>query len=1124
VSGEKLTSDETAEIFGVLKEAIDVKRSQVGGPPPEPTPEAPIGSQERLNEITLLGYQIASMLGDKPASFLLEASEALPTEIQWTEYHGGMGSTRNGTSWSQPLDVFHSRMVEYAERVVSKGKDRWFMGAITKNGRCRDLDIEAVTIITLDKDADEDPDDPLRKIDWTTFREILEESGIANIAQRSTNNTPDRLKWHISIPLARPWVGEKPLWRAVSRFLIGFMACIAGLPVEPDRTLVGKDGKTFVSPRFGFDHKTDRLGQPIFPAAKKYRDQPTIETILTPGKGLDLESFLLLAGFYPIVAREALGLGNVPETEVRDRVVKELRSRAPITLDANAVPPEQGLLALAFAANGMLGRRHVNDTVSGFLAVCPREHLHSGGTRFNTSTILIDPQAGEFERDGVVYRRDKGSFHCKHSKCGCDGLKPDEILKLLPDQVAVEQAKAKWYGWKKLAREELNRAKRDAKSKKKELDLEEARQGAEVVDPDDGRVQIEYSTKLFSNVLDSIIALKEDPDIFQRAGTAPFLVHLTRVTREEADRSEVIDATRRELVEGTPYARPIQQPTITERLTKVANFVKYDNIVKAKVSILPPVHVTSAIFARGEWPGIPELKGVAEAPFLTPAGEIVQDPGYHRQTQYLYAPSGNFPRIPDNPTPDDAKQAYKILAEVFSEFPFIGAGHRDVPIAGILTLLARPAIQGSVPAFLFDANTPGTGKTLITDLIAIIVTGRTMPRKNYPGDMQELGKTLDAYALAGSSALCFDNIVGKFGGAPLEMAITTTGKYELRMLGFTEHRSVDWQVVIFGSGNNIRIGSDTPDRVLKARMVTKDENPRTKDTFKIREILEYIKENRNELLVAALTVLRAYVVAGRPDMTTGTWGSFTQWAKLIPAAIVWAGGENVMDTRILDKGEVDDQVSDLGGFVSKWDDLIILFNTNQFSEWRRDGMKGPKPKDVKWLSSKQIIDTLFGYKGYAKDMQEYNELRTTLQGLCCPERSSGEAIPTPKALSNILGMYKERSLYGKWIRSEFDKGKKITCWWIENVDGSKTVADEIADLGGVEAVVGAPVGVRANGKPPSSKVVTQEAVASRDEARLAELKRAEIDTSRTCPQCGLKAVVAGTCETCGSVKPPQGWF
>jgi hypothetical protein len=54
-----------------------------------------------------------------------------------------------------------------------------------------------------------------------------------------------------------------------------------------------------------------------------------------------------------------------------------------------------------------------------------------------------------------------------------------------------------------------------------------------------------------------------------------------------------------------------------------------------------------------------------------------------------------------------------------------------------------------------------------------------------------------------------------------------------------------------------------------------------------------VLEHRKELVVAALTILRAHAMAGRPrDEAIQNWGGFDAWIDQICAAVVWAGLPN----------------------------------------------------------------------------------------------------------------------------------------------------------------------------------------------------------------------------------------
>jgi putative DNA primase/helicase len=55
--------------------------------------------------------------------------------------------------------------------------------------------------------------------------------------------------------------------------------------------------------------------------------------------------------------------------------------------------------------------------------------------------------------------------------------------------------------------------------------------------------------------------------------------------------------------------------------------------------------------------------------------------------------------------------------------------------------------------------------------------------------------------------------------------------------------------------------------------------------------------NRGRLLAAALTVLRAFVVAGRPAHGKALFGSFEAWDRLVRGSLLWLGAEDPCGTR-----------------------------------------------------------------------------------------------------------------------------------------------------------------------------------------------------------------------------------
>ena len=191
----------------------------------------------------------------------------------------------------------------------------------------------------------------------------------------------------------------------------------------------------------------------------------------------------------------------------------------------------------------------------------------------------------------------------------------------------------------------------------------------------------------------------------------------------------------------TPIIRPMQSARLREDLTRVALWQKAKldrNGDPIAEWTHPPDWCVAAIMVREEWP-FRYLVGIVEVPTLRPDGSIIEQPGFDQATGLLYVPNGSFPPVPAQPSQAEARAAAERLHTLVRDFPFHGNGWA-VWLAALLTVLARFLIDGAVPMFLFEANVSGAGKTLLCDLIALIVTGRHMTRTGYAHDPIEMDK------------------------------------------------------------------------------------------------------------------------------------------------------------------------------------------------------------------------------------------------------------------------------------------------------------------------------------------------------------------------------------------------
>src|SRR5205085_1640494 len=108
-----------------------------------------------------------------------------------------------------------------------------------------------------------------------------------------------------------------------------------------------------------------------------------------------------------------------------------------------------------------------------------------------------------------------------------------------------------------------------------------------------------------------------------------------------------------------------------------------------------------------------------------------------------------------------------------------------------------------------------------------------------------------------------DNLAGAVGNDVLDAALTADW-WKDRLLGGNRGFDGPLHVCWFATGNNVQLRADTARRVCHVRMETADERPETKAGFKYPDLRQHVRANRGPLLSAGLTILRGWVVGGRP--------------------------------------------------------------------------------------------------------------------------------------------------------------------------------------------------------------------------------------------------------------------
>ena len=150
---------------------------------------------------------------------------------------------------------------------------------------------------------------------------------------------------------------------------------------------------------------------------------------------------------------------------------------------------------------------------------------------------------------------------------------------------------------------------------------------------------------------------------------------------------------------------------------------------------LPDRSARAFIEHAPELEALPAVVGITEAPILLPSGELVTAHGLDRSTGLIFDGGSTDWRklaVPDRPSKEDVAAAVEILFEPFEDFPFVADVDRSVAVSAILTSLLRPQLPAA-PLHGINATAPGTGKTLLANVVGMIATGTPGPRNGNGG-------------------------------------------------------------------------------------------------------------------------------------------------------------------------------------------------------------------------------------------------------------------------------------------------------------------------------------------------------------------------------------------------------
>jgi hypothetical protein len=182
----------------------------------------------------------------------------------------------------------------------------------------------------------------------------------------------------------------------------------------------------------------------------------------------------------------------------------------------------------------------------------------------------------------------------------------------------------------------------------------------------------------------------------------------------------------------------------------------------------------------------------------------------------------------------------------------------------------------------------GCGKSYLCELITAFATPQRGTPTTFPADDEECRKLLLAELLRAPAVVVFDNLTGDLV-AHKSLCTALTSEYMTgRILGVSKTATVSTRALILSSGNNVGPVQDMTRRCITIHLSPNCEVPAAR-TFERPELVREVLRERGRYVAAALTIVQAWIVAGRPKTLCKALAGFGDWSDLCRQPLLWLG-------------------------------------------------------------------------------------------------------------------------------------------------------------------------------------------------------------------------------------------
>lgn len=331
----------------------------------------------------------------------------------------------------------------------------------------------------------------------------------------------------------------------------------------------------------------------------------------------------------------------------------------------------------------------------------------------------------------------------------------------------------------------------------------------------------------------------------------------------------------------------VGQPALVRALAGVALWERFDARANDWARIDPPPRHATVLADAVAYHHLPVLNGIARQPYLRSDGSLMTAAGYDRATGMFGVFNAAEFVVSDLPSRAEAEEALGLLVGLLDEFSFEQSSDRAAALSAILTAAIRPSLPHA-PMFHVRAHMVGSGKSYLCELVTAFASPQRGTPTTFPSDDEECRKLLLAELLRAPAAIEFDNLTGDLVAHKSLCTVLTSEFLAGRILGASKTATVSTRALFLSSGNNVGPVQDMARRCVTITLSPQCELPAAR-VFRRPDLVREVLRDRGRYVSAALTIVRAWIVAERPVAECRGLAGYADWTSLCRQPLMWLG-------------------------------------------------------------------------------------------------------------------------------------------------------------------------------------------------------------------------------------------